>query len=65
MMSSIGHTHHNRCSAEKCGKRRPYWSRFCRAHRTAALNDRIAKLGYSDAGEYLAAQLRQSPVGRS
>ena len=32
-MSSIGYTHHLKCRWEKCKKRRPYWSDFCKEHR--------------------------------
>ena len=32
-MASIGMTHHLKCEIFKCGKRRPYWSQFCKEHR--------------------------------
>ena len=36
-MSSIGRSKHLRCTHPGCSKVRPYWSRFCKAHREAKL----------------------------
>lgn len=41
-MSSIGKTHHLRCGAKDCNRRRPYWAALCKKHR-AEKADELAR----------------------